>query len=393
MAVGDGKWHHIAITVSRTDVQGIRFYDNGQLKTTANPTGRQGDLSNSAPLTIGMDTFGFSSRYKGILDELEIFSRALSPGEVKSIYAASSAGKCKVATAYVTNNLSSNVTPITLSNNSPSSNIATPGAKGGPEFIAITPDGRWAYVVRSGFGGNQVTPIDLASNMADVPISVPRPTGIAITPNGEWAYVTTLHSVTPIELASNSVGTPIQLQGLPFGIAITPDGRYAWVTNSTTGKLSQIDLSNNTITFDATLGIGIHAVAITPDGSRAYVTNVQSNKVTPFDLSSKSAMLALGGFNFPNRIAITPDGTAAYVTNGGSGQPGNISKITLPAHAISMITVGSNPSGIAITPDGAFAYVSSAGLDRVHPVNLGTNVVGPGIIVGDHPSGLAIKAS
>lgn len=88
-------WVMVAITVNRTSSTGIRFYINGALDATANPTGRQGSLTNSAPLTMGRNLFNSVSMYKGMLDEVEIFSRVLLPGEVASIYNAGSAGKCK----------------------------------------------------------------------------------------------------------------------------------------------------------------------------------------------------------------------------------------------------------------------------------------------------------
>ncbi len=93
--VNNQGWVLVAITVNRTSSTGIRFYINGALDATANPTGRQGSLTNSAPLTMGKNLFNSVSMYKGMLDEVEIFSRALLPAEVASIYNAGPAGKCK----------------------------------------------------------------------------------------------------------------------------------------------------------------------------------------------------------------------------------------------------------------------------------------------------------
>ena len=52
----------------------------------------------------------------------------------------------------------------------------------------IAPDGAHAYV--SGFYGNTVTPIDLATQTPGVPIpSEPNPAGLAINPEGSSLYV------------------------------------------------------------------------------------------------------------------------------------------------------------------------------------------------------------
>src|SRR2546425_1131715 len=86
-----------------------------------------------------------------------------------------------------------------------------------------------AYVTN--LGSNPATPIATASNTAGAPITVGGfPFGIAITPDGRTAYVTNDSpggTVTPIATASNTAGAPITVGSLPRGIAITPDGRTA----------------------------------------------------------------------------------------------------------------------------------------------------------------------
>ncbi|MCL5028104.1 MAG: SpaA isopeptide-forming pilin-related protein [Bacteroidetes bacterium] len=97
--VGDGKWHHIAITVNRNNVHGMLFYLDGVPTQFGDPTQHQGSLSNANSLRIGSnsftDIFTGIGTFKGILDEIELFKRVLTPQEVQAIYNAGSAGKCK----------------------------------------------------------------------------------------------------------------------------------------------------------------------------------------------------------------------------------------------------------------------------------------------------------
>jgi hypothetical protein len=89
-------WNHIAVTIDRDNPQGVVFYRNGAIASTANPTGRQGNLDNKAPTLIGRNAFGDGgTSEKAIFDEIEFFDRVLQPAEVKMIYAAGPAGKCK----------------------------------------------------------------------------------------------------------------------------------------------------------------------------------------------------------------------------------------------------------------------------------------------------------
>jgi hypothetical protein len=91
--VDDGGWHFITITVDRDNPGGLLFYDNGVLVGPAlNPTNRTGSLANSGPLVINLDTQGITQSFNGALDELEIFRRVLTPGEVAAIF---NGGKCK----------------------------------------------------------------------------------------------------------------------------------------------------------------------------------------------------------------------------------------------------------------------------------------------------------
>ncbi len=84
-----GTWTHIAATY---DGSQMRVYVNGVLDgflgtSIAIPT-------NNLPLRIGADQNG-SNLFNGLIDEVEIFSRALSAAEILSIYSAGSDGKCK----------------------------------------------------------------------------------------------------------------------------------------------------------------------------------------------------------------------------------------------------------------------------------------------------------
>ncbi|HXO20328.1 MAG TPA: LamG domain-containing protein [Thermoanaerobaculia bacterium] len=93
----DGNWHHIAVTVRRTEQAGIRWYHDGVLIGVSDPTDRLGSLESNSPLRIGTRTADptLTGWFKGDLDELEIFNRVLTPEEVATIFTAGASGKCK----------------------------------------------------------------------------------------------------------------------------------------------------------------------------------------------------------------------------------------------------------------------------------------------------------
>ncbi|PYS22410.1 MAG: hypothetical protein DMF72_13325 [Acidobacteria bacterium] len=53
-----------------------------------------GTLDNAAPLRLGVRSFSLNGYWKGTLDELELFNRALTESEVFAIYDAGRVGKC-----------------------------------------------------------------------------------------------------------------------------------------------------------------------------------------------------------------------------------------------------------------------------------------------------------
>ena len=113
------------------------------------------------------------------------------------------------------------MTPIDVATNKPSVEIKV-GL--GARWVAITPDGKTAYVVNS--ASSSVTPIDVATNTPGAEIKVGSfPEGLAITPDGKTAYVANVlsESVTPIDLATNTPGAEIKVGEAPIGVAITPN--------------------------------------------------------------------------------------------------------------------------------------------------------------------------
>lgn len=95
----DHNWHHVAVSVTRTMPNGIRWYHNGEalLGQHIDPTDREGSLVNDSVLRIGANTaeYPFENWFEGDMDELQIFNRALSGQEIRSIYNAGASGQCK----------------------------------------------------------------------------------------------------------------------------------------------------------------------------------------------------------------------------------------------------------------------------------------------------------
>ena len=94
--ITDSQFHHYAYVRSGNT---HKLFMDGVVATADTFTDVPGDTS-GLPLAIGAvrrdpNPPGFSSHFGGVIDEVEIFNRALSDAEIKAIYDAGSAGKIK----------------------------------------------------------------------------------------------------------------------------------------------------------------------------------------------------------------------------------------------------------------------------------------------------------
>lgn len=311
--------------------------------------------------------------------------------------------------------------------------VATVPVGDTPAAVAITPDGRFAYVANNNNdgipGGDTVSVIDLATNTVKTTISDPsfsEPYTITINASGTKAYVTNSFTttITIIDIATNTVIGVITGFDGPSGMVITPNGTTAYVNNYGAGSSSGsattvriVDLNTNTIVGSPiTVDLAPASLAITPDGAFVYVINyvdgnLGTGTISIIRTSDNTVVGTIPGFSGPFAIAITPNGRFAYVTNFGSNNFApvgtTVSVVNLQTNTvIATIKVGTQPSGIAITPDGRFAYVTNyntlylgpnftnltSGIGIVNIIDICTNkVICPAIVVGSSPAAIAIS--
>lgn len=92
-------YHHLAVTMDRDATDGGHIYVDGVSVWTFQPTSLSGSLSNAEPFRIGVHPqTGFNGWYKGVIDEVTVYRRALTSTEITALYSAGSAGKCKTDT-------------------------------------------------------------------------------------------------------------------------------------------------------------------------------------------------------------------------------------------------------------------------------------------------------
>ena len=276
----------------------------------------------------------------------------------------------------------------------------------GPQGVAITPNGAFAYVAN--FDSNNVSVIDTATNavVATVPVGI-GPFGVAVAPSGAFAYVTAFDScagsVSVIDTTANSptvntvVATVSPLGGCPTGVAIAPSGAFAYVANFTANNVAVINTATNTILTTVPVGSGPRGVAITPNGAFAYVANSTSNDIAVINTATNTVAATVPVGVGPFGVAITPNGAFAYVTVFDTlSCIGGVLVIDTATNTVvtTVSPLDSCPAGVATTPSGAFVYVTHSGFgpsaNTVSVISTASNSVVATVTVGLAPEGVAI---
>jgi len=80
----DGQWHHVSVVYDRD--ANLVIYVDGKPAAITDATEESGSVDNNQSLTIGKQAHGPHWPFKGSIDDVRIYNRALSAKEVKALY-------------------------------------------------------------------------------------------------------------------------------------------------------------------------------------------------------------------------------------------------------------------------------------------------------------------
>jgi YVTN family beta-propeller protein len=153
-----------------------------------------------------------------------------------------------------------------------------------PKYVAVTPDDErvlttnwcsWDLTVSATADGAQLARIPLGR----------YPRGIAVSPDGKVAYVAIMGEtrVAKVNLHDYQV-TWIEGVGVgPRHVVLSPDGRHLYVTNNKGGSVSKVDTATGEVVAEQHTGNQPRSMAISTDGSAVYVVNYESSTMSKLD--------------------------------------------------------------------------------------------------------------
>ncbi len=316
---------------------------------------------------------------------------------------------------------------------------------GPPHSVAVSPDGKSAYVSTSELYGTPEIEAKVleysigAGGLLTLRSSAPLPPNadpgaLAVSPDGLSLYA--LDPAGNGAVIQYSVGTggaltlkspPTVPAADPARLAVSPDGRSVYVTNES-GERSVFQYS---VRADGTLvpkspatvptaacpgvflGCAPIGVAVSPNSRSVYVVNdpslagasgviSQYTAGTDGTLSPKSPPTVPTGVN-PFEVTVTLDGPSVYVTDSMHPQ-GTVLQYSVSADGTLTpktplaVPAGTGPLGLAVSADGKSVYAANAGDHTIsqYRVDAGgalTPRTPPAAPTGENPVDIAVSPS
>lgn len=267
----------------------------------------------------------------------------------------------------------------------------------GPHEIAVSRDGRYAYVAESGSPekhGDSIAVLDLKNRNFKARFKVQdcqMPHDLRVSRDGSLLWVACAPTQSVVELDAKSGGhRKTWKTGVEGGwmLEVSPDEKTLLVAHLEGGGVSFIDRRSGAVKFVPTT-TGEMAFDATPDGKEVWAANSQSHKLTVIDSdqNKKLTEFALAG-EAPVRLKFTSDGKLALISMG------RARKLLLydvqSRKLVGTIDLPASAKVTAVSKDGKRAYMSSPGSDRVMVVDVVKRKVLESIKVGRQPDGVAV---
>ena len=222
-----------------------------------------------------------------------------------------------------------------------------------PAGMVITPDGLRILVAYA--QGIAVVDRKAKTVVDRIPLpSTARPFSIAVTRDGKTAYVTSFSPGSPetyaVDLASKKVITTFTQGPFARKVRMKPDGTQAWFTSFFDDSVQVIDVTSNTLGVKIPGIFNAWDLCFNPTGTRAYVSGPvgSGDVVSVIDTSTYTVIAKIPVGIKPKSLIVTPSGRHLFVANNGADTIMQIDTAT--NKLVRTITVGKSPLGFQFVP-------------------------------------------
>lgn len=284
-----------------------------------------------------------------------VISRIPIPPGPEGVLATPSGNKVYVA--------SSGATTVSVIDTSSDKVVGTIEVGKDPQGMAITPDGRRLLVCIG--DADRVVSIDTRTDRVTGSVPVMKPHSVAITPDGRTAYVGSQQPSSPALVIVNvqrmrQTGK-VPIKNVPRALRFHRDGIRLYYTVAASEAVQILNVKTKRIT-QAQLGFSPHAIAFTPDGAAAPIVVQGPGDLDIVSTKNNAVLARVPVGKLPHWVAVTPDGRHAYVTNERSN---DVSVVDLRARRVTTtFPIGNAPRKIAILPMRASAHDAAVSISN-----------------------------
>ncbi len=253
-----------------------------------------------------------------------------------------------------------------------------------PHEMAISPDGKYAYVTDNGTmrtehpgrGGNTVSIIDIAARKRVGQISTGkyrRVHGISVDARTGYLGVTAEapDRILHIDPKRRTVIRHFDTKGRTSHMVTLPPGKsgaeFAFVSNAGMETVSVIQLTTGQVK-SISVGERPEGGVLAKDGKELYVCNRESASISVIDVDRQAAIGTIKTGKGPVRIGITPDGTTLIyaLMHDGKIEFADIAR----RRPIAQVAVEGQPISLSVSADGQYAFAAAEEKDKVFVVSV-----------------------
>jgi YVTN family beta-propeller protein len=286
--------------------------------------------------------------------------------------------------AYVADPGTGAITVLSTSTDRVTGTIKIP--QGPPQFVSFSADSRTAYV--SVYSGRKTAPlvafVDTATGTVTSTVRVNNftPGPAAISPDGRYLYVPNHNMamtganedvIDVIDLASQKLVDSIPVAPNPHWIVFGQNG-LLYTTDHMSTVITVISATDNHVVKQIEVGETPHSMAISPDGSQLAITSFNGNEVYLVDTATDKEVARIPVGRNPLDITYSPDGRYIFTANNEDNSVSVIS--TAGNRVIGQISTGKAPTSIAVLPNGRQAYVADENDGTIEILNIARSSAG-----------------
>jgi len=218
-----------------------------------------------------------------------------------------------------------------------------------PHGVTLVPDKRLLLVAVN--GEDKIAFVDIPALSVIASVSVGKPHTIAVTPDGKTAYVSSQlpghFGLAVIDIAARTVVRTIPLEKTPRDLEYGFDSHALYFTEAGISAVEVLDPTSDKIIAEIPTGLSPHYVNHFRNAAYGMAIVQGPGELFLFDPKTRKAVRSIKVGDQPHWLALSGDGKTAFVTNEGSN---TLSIVDIASGKTTTIAVGNMPRKVVVQP-------------------------------------------